>query len=166
MKVLVTYFSKTGNTEKLSQAIYEGVENAEKEMRSVQEAVDLEQYGLIFCGFPVHASSVPGKAADLLKKIPKECKTAIFATHGSLRGGRLAVTAFHHAASLLSGKVIGTFGCRGKVEDAVLEELSRNPEHKAWVEEAQSALGHPDTADLEDGKDFARRMVAKSRSES
>jgi flavodoxin len=165
MKVLVTYFSKTGNTKKLAQAIYEGVEHSEKEIQSIKEAGDFGQYDLIFCGFPVHASSVPQKAADLLKKIPADCKTAIFATHGSLRGGQLAVTAFHHAASLVRGKVIGTFGCRGKVEDAVLEALLSKPEHKAWVEEAQSAFGHPDAADLEDGKDFARRMVIKSRSD-
>ena len=163
MKVLVTYFSETGNTKKLAQAIYEGIEHSEKEIRSVQEADDFGQYDLIFVGFPVQASSVPHKAADLLKKIPSDCKTAIFATHGSLRGGKLAVTAFHYATSLVKGKVIGMFGCRGKVDDALLEALSHKPEHKAWVEEAQSADGHPDTADLEDGKDFARRMVGKSR---
>ena len=163
MKILVTYFSKTGNTEKLSQAIYEAIEEPGKEIISIQETGDLGQYDLIFCGFPVQASSVPHKAANFLKTIPAGCKTAIFATHGSLRGGRLAVTAFHHAASLVKGKVIGTFGCRGKVEDAVLEALSRNPEHKAWVEEAQSAAGHPDANDLEDGRDFARQMIGKSR---
>jgi hypothetical protein len=75
----------------------------------------------------------------------------------------LALSAFHYAVSLVKGKVIGTFGCRGEVEDAVLESMSRNPEHKAWVEEAQSADGHPDEAELEDGRDFARTMVNKSR---
>ena len=162
MKVLVTYFSKTGNTKKLSQAIFEGVKQLEKEIKAIEEVGDLGQYHLVFCGFPVQASSVPHKAAELLKKIPADCETAIFATHGSLRGGRLAVTALEHAASLVKGKVLGTFGCRGKVEDTLLEVLSRKPEHKVWVEEAQSAVDHPDAADLEDGKDFARRMVSKS----
>ncbi len=163
MKILVTYFSKTGNTEKLANAIYEGIDEPEKEIKPVHEAGDLSLFNLIFCGFPVQASSVPRQAADLLKKIPASCKTAIFATHGSLKGGRLAVTAFDYAASLVKGKVIGTFGCRGKVEDAILEHLARSPEHKAWVEEAQGAIGHPDAADLEDGRDFARMMVSKSR---
>ena len=31
MKALVTYYSQTGNTEKLAQAIYEGIEPAEPE---------------------------------------------------------------------------------------------------------------------------------------
>jgi flavodoxin len=163
MKILVTYFSRTGNTEKLSKAIYEGIDEPAKEIKPVHETVDLSGFDLIFCGFPVQASSVPSQAADLLKKIPSGCKTAIFATHGSLRGGRLAVTAFDYAVSLVKGKVIGTFGCRGKVADAVLEELSRSPEHKAWVEEAQSAADHPDAADLEDGRNFARSMIGKSR---
>lgn len=165
MKILVTYFSQTGNTEKLAKAIYEGVEQAEKEIKTVQEAGDLEKFDLIFCGFPVHASSVPQKAANLLKEIPLKCRVAIFATFGSLRGGQLAETALEYGTSLIKGKVIGTFGCRGKVADSVLEALEKKTEHKAWVEEAHSAVGHPSEADLEDGKDFARSMVTRARSE-
>ena len=156
MKVLVTYYSETGNTEKVAQAIYEGIEKAEKHLLPVQEATDIGAHDLIFCGFPVHASSVPGKAQPFLKSIPEGKMVAIFATHGSLRGGQLATTAFDYAVSLASGaKVIGTFGCRGKVKSSLLEQLMKRPEHKAWAEEARSAASHPDDADVEDAKDFA-----------
>lgn len=166
MKVLVTYYSQTGNTEKLAQAIYEAVQRGEKQIKPVQEADDPGQFDLIFCGFPVQASSVPPKAENFLKKIPPECEVAIFATHGSLRGGLLAVTALDYAASLIKGKVIGTFGCRGKVADGILEALSKKPEHRAWVEEAHSAVGHPDEGDLEDAADFARSMVTRTRADA
>ena len=62
MKVLVTYYSDTGNTEKVAQAIYEGIQKAEKEILPIQETGNVEEYDLILCGFPVHASSVPQKA--------------------------------------------------------------------------------------------------------
>jgi len=165
MKVLVTYYSETGNTEKIAQAIFEGIRHkkVEKEILPISEVKDLEDYDLIFCGFPVHGSSVPGKVEPFLKGIPKDKKLAIFSTHGSLRGGQLAVHAFEYAATLAAkAKIIGTFGCRGKVKHALIEALMKKPEHKAWAEEAQSsARHHPDDADLHDGRDFGKKMLKK-----
>jgi flavodoxin len=163
MKVLVTYYSETGNTEKLARAVYEGAGLVEKEIVPIDNAGDLEVYDLIFCGFPVHAHSVPAKVESFLKTIPKGKKLALFGTHGSLKGGQLAITAFYQALSISVGeRVIGTFACRGKVKYALLEQLAKKPEHKAWVAEAQSATGHPDEADLEDGREWARVMEAKA----
>ena len=165
MKVLVAYQSDTGNTEKLAQAIYEGVEQAEKDILPIQEAKSLEAYDLIFCGFPVHSHSVPAPAEKFLKDIPKDNNIALFATHGSLRGGQLAVTAFYHALSLASKeRVLGTFGCRGRVKSSLIDAIMKRPEDRAWAMEAQSAVGHPDEADLADGREFARLMVSKARS--
>jgi len=164
MKVLVAYFSETGNTEKLAKAIYEGVGNAEKEILPLGEVKDVAPYDLIFCGFPVHVSSVPVKVQPFLRGIPKGKKLAVFATHGSLRKGPLAVAAFDYAMSLASNaKVIGTFGCRGKVKPSLLEQLMKKPEHRAWAEQAQSAASSPNEEDLEDGRDFANEMMKKVR---
>ena len=87
MKVLVTYYSETGNTEKVARAIYDGIEKAEKEILPIQETENMEDYDLIFCGFPVHSHSIPAPAEKFLKGIPEGNKIARFATHGSLRGG-------------------------------------------------------------------------------
>lgn len=163
MKALVTYYSETGNTEKLARAIYEGAGEVEKEIAPINETGDLEAYDLIFCGFPVQAHEVPAKVESFLKTIPEGKKLALFGTHGSLRGGQLAVAAFYHALSVCRReRVIGTFGCRGKVKFALLEQLEKKPEHREWVMEAQSAIGHPDEADLEDGRKWAELMVAKA----
>jgi len=165
MKALVTYYSETGNTEKPARAIYDGIEWAEKGIVPIKEAPKVEDYDVIFCGFPVHASSVPPKVEPFLKGIEEGKMLAIFTTHGSLRGGQLAITAFHYAMSLaLKAKVIGTFGCRGKVKPDLIEALMKKPEHRSWAIEAQSATGHPDEADLEDGKEFARWIITKARS--
>ena len=51
MKVLVTYYSETGNTEKVAKAIYDGIQRAEKEILPIEEVASVDVYDLIFCGF-------------------------------------------------------------------------------------------------------------------
>lgn len=161
MKALVTYYSRTGNTEKLARAIYDAI-HVEKELCPIPELEKIEGYDVIFVGFPVQAHSVPAKALPFFKKLTAGQKIALFTTHGSLRGGRLPKQALEHASSISGGaKILGTFGVRGRVDATVLEGLSRQIEHQAWAEEAQGAQGHPDEADLADGKTFAREILAK-----
>ena len=156
MKALVTYYSQTGNTKKVAQSVFGGIERVEKELVPMEEVQGLDGYDVVFCGFPVQAHSVPAAVEKFLKGIPEGALVALFATHGSLRGGELAVSAFYYAMSLASkAKIIGTFGCRGKVKYSLLEALMNKPEHKAWALEAQGAAGHPDAADLEDAGEFA-----------
>ena len=83
----MTYYSETGNTEKLARAIYDGIKWAVKGIVTVKEAPKVEHYDVIFCGFPVHASSVPPKVEPFLKGVDEGKMLAIFATHGSLREG-------------------------------------------------------------------------------
>ncbi|MBN1142066.1 MAG: hypothetical protein JXB25_09795 [Deltaproteobacteria bacterium] len=164
MKVLVAYLSETGNTEKLAQAIFNSLSSGEKELLPLEKVTGLDDYDLIFCGFPVQAHSVPKKASHFIKSIPKGKKVAFFASHGSQRGGEFAVTAFHHAVSLSSDlKVLGTFGSRGRVKMQLVEALSKQLEHRAWAEEASNAATHPDEADLKDAADFARGIIIKAR---
>jgi flavodoxin len=163
MKALVTYFSKTGNTEKVAHAVYEGIAFVEKEILPMQKVKDIKKYELIFVGFPVHAHSVPGPVEKFVRGIPAGKRVAFFATHGSLRGGPFAITAFHYAISLATQKkVLGTFGCRGKVSAGVIEKLLKSPQDKYWALEAQSAGHHPDESDLHDAARWARWMVMKA----
>lgn len=161
MKALVAYYSDTGNTEKLARTIFEAI-HFEKEIKPFSEVQNVDGYAVVFCGFPVHAQSVPRKAQDFVKGLPAGQKVAFFSTHGSLRGGQLPRQAFEHAIGLASkASVLGHFGCRGQVRQDILDALMKKPEHKAWAEEALSAAGHPDGQDLEDGKKFVQEMLAK-----
>ncbi len=163
MKALVAFYSESGNTEKLAKAIYDGINVPGKEIMPISEA-NAKDYDVIFVGFPVQASSVPAKVEEFIKSVPEGKKVAYFVTHGSLRGGQLAISALYYAFSLaLKVTVLGTFGCRGQVKPSLIDALLKNLEHKAWAMEARSAAGHPDTADMEDGKEFANLMIAKAR---
>ena len=161
-KILVIYLSQTGNTKKIAEAIFESLEG-DKTIEPMDEVQEIEDYSLIFIGFPVHSHSVPFKIESFLKKIPPGKKIAFFSTHGSLPGGRLATEALEHAAVIASkAKVLGTFSCRGKVSLAALEVLSKSPEHKAWAEMAPSSQTHPDKGDLEDARSFAKWVMTLS----
>jgi len=96
MKVLVAYYSLSGNTEKVARAIFEAIE-AEKEIKPVKEVQSTDGYDLLFIGFPVQAHSVPEAAQPLIRNLKAGQKVAFFSTHGSLRGGQLARQAFEDA---------------------------------------------------------------------
>jgi len=161
-KILVTYLSQTGNTKKIAEAIFDSLEG-DKTLEPMDEVQEIEDYSLIFIGFPVHSHSVPFKIESFLRKIPHGKKIALFSTHGSLPGGPLATEALEHAAVIASkAKILGTFSCRGKVSMAAMEVLSKSPEHKAWAEMAPSSQTHPDEGDLEDARSFAKRIITLS----
>jgi flavodoxin len=164
MKTLVTYYSESGNTEKVAKAIYEGLEAAENEIAKISDEKNFDDYDVIFIGFPVHGSSVPPKTEKCLKRIPEGKMLALFGTHGSYRGGPLAISAFHYAITLApKAIIIGTFGCRGEVKASLLEGLMNKAEYRFWALEAQSAAGHPDDADFEDATQFAKQMLLKAK---
>ena len=161
MKALVTYYSVTGNTEKLARAIYEAI-HVDKELLPVQEIKSTMGYDIIFVGFPVQAHSVPAKLIPFFKGLTAGQNVALFCTHGSLRGGQLPKQALEHAVGLATGaKIVGTFGVRGRVSEKVIDALMKQVEHRAWAEEAQGAHEHPNDMDLLDGKEFARGILAK-----
>jgi flavodoxin len=161
-KTLVTFLSWSGNTKKVADAIF-GQLGGEKVLKKVDEIQNLDEYDLIFIGFPVHSHSVPFKVEEVLKKIPPGKKIALFSTHGSITGSHLSREALEYASTLVTkSKILGTFSCRGKVSSEAMEILSRSPEHKTWVEMAASAQTHPDENDLEDARSFAKKIMRLS----
>jgi len=146
----------------VADAIFDALEG-EKTIKPTDEIQNLDDYDLIFVGFPVHSHGVPHKTEELIKKLPPRKKIALFSTHGSLTGSRLSREALEHASILASGaRILGTFTCRGKVSPHAMEVLSKSPEHRAWVEMSASARTHPDESDLEDARSFAKWIVTLS----
>jgi flavodoxin len=160
---LVAYYSFTGNTKKIAEAVFEALPNP-KTILPIAQVQSMDEYDLIFAGFPVQSHSLPYKAEKFLQSIPKGKKIALFSTHGSLTGSRLSREAIEHAVVVSSqAKLISTFSCRGKVSPQALEVLSRSPEHEAWVDMAVSASTHPNEHDLAEAGAFARWVLTLSR---
>jgi flavodoxin len=53
-KILITYFSQTGNTKQIAESIYESLQG-DKTIKPVDEVQKIEDYSLLFIGFPVHS---------------------------------------------------------------------------------------------------------------
>jgi len=161
-KTLVAYFSRTGNTQKVAEAI-DGEMTGDRTLTTIDKAEALDAYDLIFIGFPVQSHSVPFSVETFLKSLPKGKRIALFSTHGAFPHHRIALEALEYAAVLSSHcRLLGTFHCRGKLSLQALDVLAKSPEHREWLEMAPSAASHPDTHDLAEAAVFARHMKARS----
>jgi len=71
-KAIVIYWSKTGNTELVAEAIYEALkeQNIDVDFKEVQEAEDIDyfDYGLVCIGCPSYQWSPPEEMDVFLKK--------------------------------------------------------------------------------------------------
>src|SRR5512138_1903766 len=107
-KTLVTYYTRTGNTQLVAEAIYEAL-SGDKTIKPIAEAGDLAPYQLLFAGFPVQTHSVPYPAEVFLKSIPEGKSVALFSTHGSVTGSNLSREALEYASVLVSrARILGT----------------------------------------------------------
>lgn len=165
VKVLVTYFSRTGNTRKIAEAIHDAL-GGSPELIPMDKVRDFGPYGLVFIGFPVQSHSLPYKVEEFLKTVPAGKKIALFSTHGSLPGMKMSREALEYATVLVSkARLLGTFSCRGKVSMQALEVLSKSPEHEAWTDMAATANTHPDEHDVADARAFATWIATLSAHE-
>ncbi len=157
-KTLVAYFTRTGNTRTVAEAVFSALDG-EKDIRPLDQVTSLDAYDLVLVGFPVQMHSVPYPVEQFIKSIPARKKVAFFCTHGSLPGHRLSREAIEYAVVLApQAKVLGTFCTRGKLSVQALETLGKSPQHQEWTEMSASAGTHPDAGDLEEARIFARQM--------
>jgi len=163
MKVIVAYMSLSGNTKKIAEAIFLEIQE-EKEIKKINEIENLEDYDLVFVGFPMHGFGVPEEAEDFLGKHCMGKKIALFVTHGAPEeSGELQpwLAKFKEAAA--GANVIGMFNCQGELAQYVIDELLRsdNPQHRAYGEHGHTTRGQPDAARVERARVFARETMKR-----
>jgi len=164
MRVLVAYFSQTGNTRKVAEAIY-GEITAEKEMKEIGELQNLEGYDLVFYGFPIQAGNPAKDAGDFLKEHGDGKRIAVFTTHGAPEGAARVGPWLDKIRGLVPGvgaELAGLFDCQGEVSQAIVDFLLNNddPELQTYGREVSEAKNLPDEARLERARDFAREIMA------
>ena len=181
-KILVAYFSQTGNTEKVARAMYDEIVSSghEAHLKDIAgvTAVDLSEYDLVFLGSACHSASLATPVLEILGDIPpgSRLKTAGFATHSSPRPGgseqdqkmyeRWAsgcLRSFEGASKETRLELLGYFGCQGApsppIEEFIHSEIL--PEEDAWQVFLSDVRNHPDAADLKEAKEFAQSVLAK-----
>ena len=74
MKVLVAYFTQTGNTEQIAKAIHEEVSKRhEVQLRKVEELSpeECKGYDWVFIGSPIHGGNLAGAVATFIGDSPQ-----------------------------------------------------------------------------------------------
>ncbi|SHK43495.1 Flavodoxin [Selenomonas ruminantium] len=165
-KWAVIYSSVTGNTRKIAEAIAEQAEGAD--VFRVQEAPeDLSGYDIVALGYWLRLGQPDPLMLKYLPKV-QDCKVVFFQTHGTAPTSEHAITSFARAGYYLGTgcEILGTFGCRGKINPAMLEKRKKaGPDDPHGgpksAERWKLAASHPDEQDVADAKELVVRMEHK-----
>ena len=172
MKILVTYFSGTGNTEKVANAIKEGLTEHEVDLLPVKKTdpESLGSYDLVFLGSGIYAFNASRKCLTLVKKAQKlPPNFAYFYTHESINNWPDAFKTINEINEKQNCQLLGEFECCGENLVALAKEQREAAQSRLSEEERREleenfqkyVKGHPDAHDLENAKKFAISIIEK-----
>lgn len=166
MKILVTYYTQTGNTLKIAEAIYSEI-HGEKEIKPINEVQCLDGYDLIFVGFPILQYGPSRAVRTFLGKFARGKNIALFVTHASWNSPELT----NHLETWLSkcktaaagSNLQGFFDCQGELAESAAELFlkSEYPEIRHFGSLRPGTIGHPDAEDIVNAKIFAKTVLEK-----
>ena len=172
MKVLITYYSGTGNTKKIANALKDGLPDHDVDLIPVKEVnpAELGSYDLLFLGSGTYGFNVSRKVTSLIKKAPSlPANIAYFSTHESQKSWPKAFKSVNEILKDHDCIILGEFDCCGEnlVEKAQEQReamYSRmKPEEKVEAERIYRKFvrGHPNADDLNEARNFAREIIQK-----
>ena len=179
MKILVTYFSQTGNTEKIAKAIHEvSSKNHESYLNGIKKVKieDLDDFDLVFIGSACHDTDLAKPVLRFLRKIPDSPKYAIagFYTHSTYLpegdekiielseewSGQCSKT-FEKLEKEKNVNLKGYFRCQG-IPTPGIEQFIHNSiikDDEEWAVFIEELKKHPDENDIENAKKFAQDIL-------
>ncbi|MFX0104862.1 MAG: flavodoxin family protein [Candidatus Hodarchaeota archaeon] len=170
MKILVTYYSQSGNTEKIAKSIFEGCASEESDLKPIDQVnpSDLKNYDLVFLGSGIYASRVHKSLSDLVNSAEElPIDFVFFCTHASLESYQDGFKLVKRKLGTTTSKIIDSFDCMGDnigipeaTRKAMLDRLPPEQRKKAELHQ-QRLKGHPDDEDLENAKNFAQSLLKK-----
>jgi len=180
MKILITYFSRTGNTEKIAQAIHVITsKNHESYLKRIKKVKieELDDYDLVFIGSACHDTDLAKPILRFLKKIPDSPKYAIagFFTHSTFLpegdekikklseewSGKCSAT-FGKLKKEKNANFKGYFRCQGipspGIEKFIHDTIIKDEEE--WAVFIEELKKHPNETDIENAKKFAQDILS------
>lgn len=157
-KILVTYSSKTGNTEKIAMAISEVIEDSE--LVKIKDIKNIDKYDGIVIGYWADKGIANKEADDFLKTVENK-KCGIFATLGAYPDSPHGEKIIDYGKKVLEANgnvVLKTFICQGRIDPKLTKLFESFPEgHPHYMDEARrkrhkDASSHPDKNDIENSK--------------
>ncbi len=158
MKVLVAYMSKTGNTKRVAEAMFEEITD-EKEIKPIDEVESIEGYDVAFLGFPIHMDGPDKKAARILEKhCIKSRNVVLFITHAAPEDSPdlpPALDKFRQAAR--HANIVDMFDCQGQLDKTTKRIMSVLPDARLrQCAKMDNSQGQPDRTRLDRARAFSR----------
>lgn len=175
MKVLVAYYSETGNTEKIARAICEEVSGEhEAHLKKIKEVVAdvLNDYDLVFLGSACHSTDLAAPVKRILETLPElpKFKLAGFFTHATTCAGELfnrwasnCIVSFEKASKEKQIDFKGYYNCQGAPSPPIEEFIKKMilTSTNGWEEYIEEVRKHPSPEDLQKAKEFARKVLSE-----
>lgn len=159
MKYAVLYQSASGNTKKIAEAIYRGIQSESKQLYPLEtmKALPAAEVYLLGCGIRNNTYSMA--LLDALEEI-QGGKVAVFATCGypttEAYRNRLAKSLEIWMPEGVEN--LGLFLCQGRIPEHQKERwLAAIPDYRTKLERIYAgAENHPDGEDIQNAEKFAR----------
>jgi flavodoxin len=164
MKVLVTYRSGTGNTEKIAKAIFEEI-NVEKEFGPFNDVKTLDGYDFIFVGCPIEFFGVGKATKKWFNEHLSEKRIGLFCTHGAPEfapGVPQWTDALKTAATDAGAEILTFFNCQGELSQKVLDMMAADEDpfvRKLASFGRDGSIGQPDESRIEKAREYARETM-------
>ncbi|HCY86727.1 MAG TPA: flavodoxin [Desulfobacteraceae bacterium] len=170
MNVLVTYFSQSGNTEKIARAICEEAGKAhEADLVKLEELTPeaAAGYDCIFLGSPLHSGSLAAPVKECLKVLKERSgqKLAGFITHMAPAYPEQDMDAFAAPMKEACGEkqiqYAGCFDCQGVLAEAMHGPVQKklNMDDAQWADMVNQMTGRPNREDLDNARAFANAVL-------
>ncbi len=171
MKVLVTYFSQSGNTEKIAKAICEQAAQVnEAQLKKLEDITpdDVAGYDFIFIGSPLHSGSLAAPVKECLGVLQASSgqKMAGFITHFAPAYPEQDMDGFAEpikAACKEKGiEYKGCFDCQGFLAESMHEMVQKkmNLTDEQWADMVKQMTGRPNQEDVDNAKACAKEVLA------
>ncbi len=181
MKILVAYYSETGNTQKVAEAIHEQSSiNHDATLKKIHDVShdELKDYDLLLIGSTCHDADLARPFKRFLDTLPQNSrfKLAGFFTHATFTpdhtsrrkelfaqwAGKCGPT-FEQVCQEKEIQFLGYFHCMGApskpLEAFIHSEIITSDEE--WKEYLLEVKTHPNSQDLEDAQRFALKAISK-----
>lgn len=163
IKTLVTYYTDSGNTKKVAEAIFGAIEG-EKDILPVGDVESMEGYDLVFVGSPMHGFGLNENVKEFIEGKGKGKDIALFVTHASPEEAveQLQPWLENCKKEAAGANLVDFFNCQGEMHKELADALMKmdDPRMVRWGSHRHMTLGQPDEARLERARAFARDVMS------
>lgn len=124
MKGIIIYSSKTDNTKRMAEKIYEALKDEyEMTIKDIRDSPEIESYDFVLLGGWIDRGTLETKTLKYLENI-KNKKLGLFATLGAMPDSEHGRKVIKNLENLLIGKEsLGQYICPGLVDPKMIEKL-------------------------------------------